>query len=970
MDHLFFKENPMACRRQVFSRAMLATVLTLLTVLQPIPFGTVSTAAATEIAPALPSSDNLGYGAYLRQHEQEARPVRSVKVNGASAITSTEEVPGVTFERPTLHDGREGVLLWYGGAGTATFEVDVPEAGLYRIGIEYEGLAGGNGEIEFAITVDGQMPFRQAQSILLPRRFHSVSTDRVLDPTGNELRAKQVETVHFEELDAADTEGFFEDPYLFHFEQGRHTLALSLRKESVALAGIRIHSATQAPDYATYTSAQDGDWTVYDGPPLLVQGENASETTSPILYPMYDRSSPATQPNDPSRIRYNTIGQWNWRYQGQRISWRFEVPADGLYRVDVKARQNFLRGLFVTRRLLVDGAVPFVEAERVRFPYDFNWYRKTLSDEVSGNPLLLRLSKGPHEISLEATTGEMAQTLDTLDNSLLQLNTMMRKIRMVTGSLPDPIRDYQLEAEIAELSSVFRSNAAVLVQEARRLESISGQAGSEASFLDEFARQLDDFVKDPMTIAGRLDRYAANLASLGDWILRMKEVPLEIDWIALSGIEGKDLPVAKHTFFQKLVFDFQAFTASFVQKYNAIGTSGTKGKSLEVWMVGVGRDQAQLLRDLIEERYTPVSGVPVNLSLVGGSETLIQAVLAGKGPDVAVCIPKETPVNLAMRGALVEMSGLPGFDKVKDRFLPSALIPYDYEGGIYALPQTQSFNMVFYRKDIFQELGIEVPDTWDDFYRILPVILRNNMQVGIPESQTVFETLLFQRGVSFYAPERNRTGFDSQEALDAFRQWTDFYSVYGLPFEFDFFNRFRTGEMPMGIAPYTFYNQISAAAPEIRNLWAMAPVPGIADEQGRVNRAESAFGSGGIILSDCDDTNVAFGFLDWWTTADTQSAYGRALEALMGPAARYDTANLEAFGTLRWTTEERTLLETQWEQVSDVLQIPGNYFASRNLTNAFRSVVYRQTNPRETLNRYNGFINEEILRKRKEFGLK
>jgi hypothetical protein len=52
-----------------------------------------------------------------------------------------------------------------------------------------------------------------------------------------------------------------------------------------------------------------------------------------------------------------------------------------------------------------------------------------------------------------------------------------------------------------------------------------------------------------------------------------------------------------------------------------------------------------------------------------------------------------------------------------------------------------------------------------------------------------------------------------------------------------------------------------------------------------------------------------------------------------------------------------------------VPQTPVNYYIGRNLTNAFRRVVIKGENPRETLNYYNRDIDKEILRKRKEFGL-
>ena len=70
-----------------------------------------------------------------------------------------------------------------------------------------------------------------------------------------------------------------------------------------------------------------------------------------------------------------------------------------------------------------------------------------------------------------------------------------------------------------------------------------------------------------------------------------------------------------------------------------------------------------------------------------------------------------------------------------------------------------------------------------------------------------------------------------------------------------------------------------------------------------------------------------------------------------------------------WTDEENAVLKAQWAEVTDIMQIPGNYFISRCLTNAFRAVVDEEENPVRALNIYNKDMNAEIERKRTEFDL-
>lgn len=113
-------------------------------------------------------------------------------------------------------------------------------------------------------------------------------------------------------------------------------------------------------------------------------------------------------------------------------------------------------------------------------------------------------------------------------------------------------------------------------------------------------------------------------------------------------------------------------------------------------------------------------------------------------------MPSDLPINLAKRNALYDLSQYAGFAAISERFETSSFIKFRYDGGVYALPNTQEFNMLFYRKDVFKELGLSVPDTWEDFYNLLPKLQRGNMEVGVPSAdQSVFEMLLYQQGGSF-----------------------------------------------------------------------------------------------------------------------------------------------------------------------------------------------------------------------------
>lgn len=885
--------------------------------------------------------------------------------------------------------GRDDVLVWESEQGWVewTFEVQTP--GLYRIRIDYYNLPGKGRDIELALMVNGSFPYDSLKKLTFSRVYQDEGPI-LRDDRGNEMRPRQVEVQTWQSVCLTDTDGLYNEPLEVWLDSGTNCLRFLSIREKIAIGSVTIEPRTDLPSYEEklkeYRSLGIEE---ASGEPLaLIQAERPLYKSHATIYPMFDRSSVATLSHDgslnhPAQIRLNTIGQWNWQYSGQWISFTIDVPEEGLYAIDFRTRQNFYRGMNSTRSLLINGEIPFAEAQSLEFPYQNDWYILTPQQE-NGEPYLFYFHKGVNEIALRVSLGEMARTLRTVEKVVYELNQIYRKIIKITGANPDEsrivvdtVRDFYLDQRIPGMMDTFKNVIAVLKDEKAHIEQLTGTYGSEAATLQELIYQLEGFILEPETIPSRLERFRSNISNLGGWILYMREQPLELDYIEVRPADAAP-PQANVGFFERFWFGLKVFLASFVVDYRSVGKVYEDKEALNVWVSqndivlsghSSGRDQTQIIKNLVDDLFTQTYGIPVNISLVDSSQTLTQAVLAGKGPDVALIVPKTMPVNLAMRGALVELSQFPEFETDKKRFFESAFIAFDYEGKIYALPETQIYDMFFYRKDIFSELGITAPNTWDEFYDIVPVIQKNNMQIGIPEDQRIFETLIFQKGGQFYTNDRRQTCLDQPEALDAFKEWTGFYKKYSFPLVFDFYNRFRTGEMPCGIQPYTMYNLLSVAAPELRNLWDMAPIPATVRPDGSLSRTCGSNSTGSIILRDCKDIHGAYQFISWWTSAEVQARYGTELEYLMGPAARYPTANIEAFSRLPWSGAEADNLMTQWRDVWDNYQLPGNYYTQRNISFAFRRVVYDWANERETLHKFNQEINRELMRKRVEFGL-
>lgn len=338
---------------------------------------------------------------------------------------------------------------------------------------------------------------------------------------------------------------------------------------------------------------------------------------------------------------------------------------------------------------------------------------------------------------------------------------------------------------------------------------------------------------------------------------------------------------------------------------------------------------------------------------------------AGKVPDLAIGMTEGRPVEMAIRGAALELNGFPGFEETASQFAPGALVPYYYDESYYALPETQKFNVLFYRKDVLQQLGLDIPETWEDVMMMLPTLQQNGYDFNIPQD---YLTFFYQNGAEFYAKDGMTTALDSPEGFRAFKQFTDFYSLYGVERQVSsFYQHFRDGKMPIGLGDFNMFLQISVAAPELSGWWGIAPLPGIRQDDGNIARWSGGGQQSAMIFKKSNSKDQAWKFMQWWLSAETQERFGSDLEGFYGIMFRWNTANIEAFSRLPWQKEELQVFLEQWRWYKDMAHVPGSYFISREMNNAWNRTVLNGQNYRSALEEAVLNINREFRRKAIEF---
>lgn len=1045
------------------------------------------------------------YETYMSKYGNEKTGANKIAVNVldySKELTTAKDV--VVYEEGVKYDGYNGgkAAIYLPTEGAVGWKFTVPEGqgGLYCINILYYAETTNDSKqtsIERSLYIDQTIPFYEATYLSFTKTYvcdyktkdyvdswlanekvdkkfehYDASGKYAFQPdiNGNEIRPAAIMQPTWRNKTFSDPTGYYVQPLQFYFSEGEHTIQLYAQREDMAIASMELVPYEKDISYDDYVAGLKADGAkVIDNltANIRYEAEFTTATSEATIYATSDRTSCITSPQHPSAQALNTLGggtdDKRWNTVGQWVRYEVEVPEDGFYKIALRYNQNTLQGSFVSRQLRVQLAgeeyatVPFDEASYLQFKYADDWQTGYLTDGAEGHEdgLLIYFKKGVNYIELEANLGDMAEIIRTVDNSLDSINNAYIKILMICGTSPDENTSYGFYRRIPEAVDELYNQSVVLNEVIAQLKNMSKDTGSQITTLETVANLLEKMGKDENEIAGNLDELKGYLGTLGTWINDSRESPLELDYIEITnGTDtAKDAPKALANFWETIVFEFRMFIASFTADYDTLGQlSKTDGTSIEVW-VTTARDQTQIVRNLVNNEFTPKYNIGVDLKLVAGG-SLLPSVLAGVGPDVSVGHGSGDVINWAIRSALVELTDFVENDKeIQTWFSDAAWIPlelhevitiekynelsesekakysnyvvmtkeqyealdaesdekikyqqntdgnyaFDENGNlidknymqkysIWGVPTEQTFYMMFYRADVFADLGIDPPETWDDLEGVIGVLQANNMEIAMPTSLEGLKLFLYQMGGDLYSNGGQTINIDSNVAISAFESLSMFFQQYRFPISYAFSTRFRTGEMPLGIVSYTTYTELSVLATEIKGLWEFVPLPGMitgydANGNAIVNNTSISGTSALIMLNDAKDvdkngnpteddkTEEAWQFMKWFTSKEAQASYASELTAVLGTVSKHPTANQQALMSLPWTTSEVNNIKEQFKNLSAVREYPGGYIIGRYIEFSFLEVYNENADPVESLLKYVVTINVELTRKREEFGL-
>lgn len=854
---------------------------------------------------------------------------------------------------------------------TVEFTVTIEEAGEYTMAFDVAAADSFLNAPEAQLLVDGAFPTPDTQRIVFPIFYENIADEFPLDRYGNEALIRQKRLILWTTMPLRDAN--FSQPYPLQLElsQGEHTFAFTVSKEALYLGSLYLEPFTPYPTYSQYLESNSALAT--SGVFIEREAEFPSYKNNTSVRPASSRSLEVT-PYDTYKLMLNTLGGESWKHSGSAAYYEVEVPADGFYFITLRAIQNTRNNFTVFRRITVNGAVPFAELNEVPFAYSTEWADVTLGGDT---PYQIYLHEGTNVIGIEATNSPYHPAIEKIRKVLVDINELSLEIKKLTGNQVDPFKEWVLSDYIPDIEAQLLAIADDLEADLAGLNAINESGGSQEIMTYQMAIDNIRFLaEDPDEIPVHMTRFSDGSGSaaqfLGTVLPLLQSQPLALDKIYIHSADATPEPVkvsALTAFWEGLKRFFNSF------KRDPYQTIGADEDEIEVW-VNRPRQYVDLLQLLADERFTPESGIRVKFSLMPDEAKLVLANAAGIQPDVALGVSTNVPYELAIRNALTDLRSFEDFDSYIRIYSPGALLSYIINDSAYAIPETQDFWVTFYRRDILESLDIPVPHTWNEVIEILPELQRYGMNFNTPLSSgpggkgyLATAPYLFNFGAQLYSENGFATGLASDEAISAVRFMAESFTIYGMPLTTSsFYDSFRYGSLPIGVANIEPYIKLMTAAPELNGLWSIDLYPATVLPDGTQNRYATGSAQASIMFAATDKPDESWEFMKWWMSTETQIDFQEQLILNYGMEYLWNSANLEAFQYLAIPEEHKAVILEQWQWLQEPVKLPGSYMQERELSNAWNKIVFDGVNPRVAIDSSIIIINREITRKMEEFG--
>lgn len=878
----------------------------------------------------------------------------------------------------------------------ATFKLDVEKAGVYAVAFDY--ITNDEDSIlvpELSFALNGEIPFFECNRLIYENYWTpEIDSDtgkpvELKDRYGNQIVASPLKVMEWQKKYVMDASYRYSTPLLLQLEEGENIIELTLTEGSMMVGNFYLEAEPQYAEVKTSGTAE-GNAEV-----ITAQGEDALYKNDSSIRATCEYD-PGLAPYDAKKKVLNMLDDASFADAGQSLTYSFDVEESGYYYLAFNYRQSskidmpVFMDIVIDKQLFITNDSEAATNDRLTsYPFDYTKsFKNTTVTDTDGKKMAIYFEAGTHTVTTTISNDNMRETLEIIDQIMSEISDLSLEVSRVS-STSDKYRDIKITDYVPDVEQRLANWISTLQKQYDRLAEYSSEDKNigALSSLNLALEKLESLAEEPNKIPYRVKELSTSSSSanqyLANLITDLTRNATSFDRIYLYQ-DGKELP-GKASIFSKIWGSILRFLSSFdSQSYSVDNSDDTH---LQVW-INRPRQYLEIIQRMIDTDFTAKTGIQVDLSIMPDAQKLILSNAAGTSPDVAQAVDYALPIEFALRDAAIDLTKFDGAKELMELFPAGLFVPSTMNNGIYSIPETFYFWVLFYRTDVLGKLNIGIPDTMSDVEQLLPELKNRGLDFYYPTAGTTGQRtfamttpLLYQNGASLYGTEAGDTTLDSEEAIEGLTRLTELFTIYDIPQEItSFYQHFRNGDIPIGVADYFMYSQLINAAPEIENSWGISLVPGLEDDNSVVQRQTAGAAQSSMILKTKRDTKVAsnngdmerdeaaWEYLKWWMSTETQVDFGITLQTTYGQEYIWNSANMEAFKSLPWKSRDKQTILTQMENIQETPRIPGTYMLEREISNVYVAVVTNGGILRTELDAAIRRIDRETERKLKEFG--
>jgi len=160
-------------------------------------------------------------------------------------------------------------------------------------------------------------------------------------------------------------------------------------------------------------------------------------------------------------------------------------------------------------------------------------------------------------------------------------------------------------------------------------------------------------------------------------------------------------------------------------------SSGSSANTLEIWSIQDTGDGPATFQRAIDRFNRANPDIKVNLVVMPNDtykQRIAVAMAAGQTPDLFLSWSGGPMYEYANNKQIIDLTPYMNANNYKNRLMDAGVAQGTYNGKIYGFPLTNvSVCSVFYNKEIFQRLNLQVPTTMAQFETVLDTLKKNNI---------------------------------------------------------------------------------------------------------------------------------------------------------------------------------------------------------------------------------------------------